>query len=148
MKEPSSDIDLTHFPLFEDGPFARLQAAVRLAGTEQRHVRRRVIFAVLATWVALAVLAAVQGRAIGPNWRESMLLDAAMYARYLVALPLLILATPGFRRELRTIVRHFLDAQLVKEPERESFFASITAMIRWRPWKSTCGRSWCRFGKC
>jgi hypothetical protein len=127
-----SKSDPTHFPLFEGGPFARLQTAVRLAGTEQRHVRRRVIFVVLATWVALAVLAAVQGHAIGPSWRESMLLDAAMYARYLVALPLLILATPGFRRELRTIVRHFLDAELVKEPERESFFANITAMLRWR----------------
>ena len=132
MKEAMSNTAPTHFPLFEDGPFARLQAAVRLAGTEQRHVRRRLIFAVLATWVPLAVLAAVQGRAIGPSWRESMLLDVGMYARYLVALPLLILATPGCRRKLQAIVHHFLDAELVKEPERESFFANITAMLRWR----------------
>jgi hypothetical protein len=132
MTKPMYNIDPTHFPLFEDGPFAKLQAAVRLAGTEQRHVRRRLIFAVLATWVPLAVLAAVQGHAIGPNWRESMLLDVAMYARYLVALPLLILATPGCRRKLQAVVRHFLDAELVKETERESFFANITAMVRWR----------------
>jgi len=122
----------THFPLFEDGPFAKVQGAVRLAGTEQRYVRRRLIFAVLATWVSLAVLAAVQGRAIGPSWRESMLLDVGMYARYLVALPLLILATPVCRRKLQTVVHHFLDAELVKEPERPSFFANITAMLRWR----------------
>jgi hypothetical protein len=118
MTEPVPSTGLAHFPLFEGGPFARVQATLRLAGTEQRHVRRRLIFAVLVTWVPLAVLAVVQGRAIGPNWRESMLLDVAMYARYLLALPLLILATPRFRRELQTIVRHFLDAGLVEEPER------------------------------
>jgi len=132
MKEPMSNTGMTHFALFDDGPFAKLQATLRLAGTEQRHVRRRLIFAVLLTWVTLAVLAAVQGRAIGPTWRESMLLDVAMYARYLVALPLLILATPGCRRKLQTIVHHFLDAELVKEQERKSFFANINAMLQWR----------------
>jgi hypothetical protein len=132
MKETMSITGPSHFPLFEDGPFAKLQAALRLAGTEQRHVRRRLIFAVLATWVALAVLAAVQGRAIGPSWRESMVLDVGMCARYLVALPLLILATSGCRRKLQTIVPHFLDAELVKESEREPFLANITVLLRWR----------------
>jgi hypothetical protein len=132
MKETMSGCAPSHFPLFEGGPFASVQATLRLSGTEQRHVRRRLIFAVLATWVSLAVLAGVQGRAIGPTWRESMLLDPAMHARYLVALPLLILATPGCRRRFQMIVPHFLDAGLVKEAERESFFANITAMLRWR----------------
>ena len=132
LTETMSNTASTHFPLFDDGPFAKVQTSLRLAGTEKRHVRRRLIFAVLATWVTLAVLAAVQGRAIGPTWRESMLLDVGMYARYLVTLPLLILATPVFRRKLQTIVYHFLDAELVKEGERESFFANITAMLRWR----------------
>jgi hypothetical protein len=132
MTEPMPNTIPTHFPLFEDGPFAKVQAAMRLAGTEQRYVRRRLIIAILATWVALAVLAAVQGRAIGPSWRESMLLDVGMYARYLVALPLLILATPGCRRKLHAIVPHFLDAELIKERERESFSADIAALLRWR----------------
>ena len=130
--EPVSNCSPTHFPLFEEGPFAKVHAVLWLAGTEQRYVRRRLIFALLATWIPLAVLAAVQGRAIGPTWRESMLMDVGMYARYLVTLPLLILATPGFRRKLQIIVHHFLDAELVKEPERESFFANITAVLRWR----------------
>ncbi len=130
--EPISNATATHFPLFEEGPFARVHAAVRLAGTEQRYVRRRLFFAVLATWIPLAVLAAMQGRAIGPNWQESMLMDVGMYARYLVTLPLLILATPEFRKKLQIIVHHFLDAGLVKEPEKESFFANIAEMLRWR----------------
>ena len=120
------------FPLFEEGPFSRVQAHLRLTGIEQRQIRRRIIVAVLLTWVPLFVLAAVQGRALGPNWRQSMLLDAAMYARYLVAIPLLILATPMVRRKLRTIVCHFQAAGLVKEQDRQLFLANIAAVLRWR----------------
>ena len=105
---------------------------MRLAGTEPCQVRRKILVAVLASWVPLVVLAALQGHAIGPTWRESMLLDAALYARFLVALPLLILATPGFRRRFQTVVRHFLNAELVKEPEQGSFFATLSATLRWR----------------
>jgi len=122
----------THFPLFEDGPFARLQAPLRLTGTEKRQVRRRAILAVLATWVPLVVLAAVQGRAFGPNWRQSMLLDVGMLARYLVALPLLILSMPGVRRSLQAVVQHFVDAKLVREPARPSFSANISSILKWR----------------
>jgi len=124
--------EMCTLPLFEGGPFTPLQASLRLTGTERRHVRNRVFAAVLATWVPLAVLAAVQGRAIGPNWSQSMLLDAAMYARYLVALPLLILATPGIRRKLQTIVHHFEDSGLIREPDRELFCANIAAALKRR----------------
>ncbi len=132
MAQSVSNSVAAQFPLFEDGPFARVQVGLRLAGTEQRHVRRRLILAVLVTWVPLAILSAIEGQAIGPSMRESMLLDVAMYARYLVALPLLILSTPVCRRKIETIVRHFLDAGLVQGEGRGSFFASITATLRWR----------------
>jgi hypothetical protein len=120
------------FPLFENGPFDPLQASLQLAGTEQRQVRRRILVAVLFTWVPLVVLAAAQGCAIGPNWRQSMLLDPAMYARFLVAMPLLILATSGVRRKLQVIVCHFEAAGLVKEQDRQLFIGSIAGVLRWR----------------
>lgn len=132
MVEPVSCAGATYFPLFEGGPFAQVQAALRLAGTQPRRVLCRIIVAVVLTWVPLAVLAAIQGRALRPDWRQSMLLDAAMYARFLVALPLLIAATPALRRSLQMVVSQFQDAELVKEPERKSFHANITAMLRWR----------------
>ena len=130
MTSPTLNPEPTHFPLFEGGPFAKVQAVLRLAGTERRYLRRKIIVAVLVTWVPLAVLAAIEGRAIRPDWHESMLLDVAMYARYLLALPLLILATPGIRRNLQTVVHHFLHAELVKESERELFAANITSIRR------------------
>ncbi len=132
MTAHASSTGPASFPLFEGGPFAKVQEVLRLAGMERRHLWRSVAVAVLVTWVPLAMLAALQGRAIGPSWRTAMITDAAMFARFLVALPLLVLATPGIRRELHAIVPHFLDAGLVREADRERFLDSIRAILRWR----------------
>ncbi|MBZ5589377.1 MAG: hypothetical protein LAO05_12525 [Acidobacteriia bacterium] len=120
------------FPLFEGGPFAKVHEVLRLAGTERRHLWRSVALAVLVTWVPLAVLAALQGCAIGPDWHTSMITDVSMAARFLVALPLLILAPLGLRLELQAMVPHFLSAGLVREADRERFLANIRAILRWR----------------
>ena len=120
------------FPLFESGPFDPVHASLRLTGLEKRHIKRRIIAVILLTWVPLVVLAAVQGHAIGPTRSQSMLLDPAMYARYLVAMPLLIYATTGVRRKLRAIFFHFLDSGLVREQDRQSFLDNTSAILRWR----------------
>lgn len=139
--------DPVDFPLFEGGPLSKATNVLRLTGMEPRDVRRKILVAVLVTWVPLVVLAALEGHAIGPSWRQSVLLDPGMYARFLVALPLLILATPGFRRCVQGIVSHFLDAELVKEPERPSYIASINALLRWRDsWIATVALVTLAFG--
>jgi len=136
MAEPGSRRESgaaeAHFALFDNGPFTPLQVPLRLTGTEQHHVRRRIIAVVLLTWIPLVVLAALQGTAIGPDRRHSMLLDPAMYARYLVAMPLLIYATTGVRRKLRAIFFHFLDSGLVREQDRQAFLDNTTAILKWR----------------
>lgn len=128
----ASSQDDEPFPLFECGPFDRIHASLRLTGVEERHVKRRIITAVLLTWVPLAVLAAVQSRAVGPTWRQSMLLDPAMYARYLVAMPLLIYSTVRVRRKLRAIFFHLVDSGVVREQDRQSFLEETRATLNWR----------------
>jgi hypothetical protein len=113
------------FELFESGPvfgqpWPRLSAG------------RRIAIAVLVTWVPLVALAAIQGLALGPTPSESVLRDAAIYVRFLVALPLLLLTPTLCGDRLRKIAHHFLEAELVKESEREQFSANITSTIRLR----------------
>jgi len=78
----------------------------------------------------MVILAAIQGRALGPNQSQSILLDPAIYARFLVALPVLLYARKASTMKLRAIVDHFFQAQLVKDTERESFIANILSAMR------------------
>lgn len=129
---PGSGAEPARLALFEGGPDEALQRALRVAGSERRNVVRRALVAVLVAWVPLVVLSALGGRALGSSYRDSMLLDPAMDARFAIALPLLVLAAPALSRRMQSIVAHFLRAELVKPTERARFHEDIVAVLRWR----------------
>ncbi|MCP4380346.1 MAG: hypothetical protein GY798_02810 [Hyphomicrobiales bacterium] len=91
-----------------------------------------VAVAILATWVTLAILSLIQGQAIGPNPRESLLLDVAIYVRFLVALPLLILSPAVIDPRLKSVTRQFLDAGIISEQERGPFETNIRRVLKLR----------------
>jgi hypothetical protein len=94
--------------------------------------RRIAALAAAITWVPLIVLAAVQGLAWGPTRAESAILDPAMFARFLVALPILILAPYKCSQSIGAVARHFLQAGLVKETDRERFSAIVSSGMKLR----------------
>jgi len=127
--QPDSSTALS-FPLFEGGPFYRLQQRLGLVRAEQRRMWFRVLVAVLISWVPMAVLAAEQGLAIGPTRLESFLMDFAANARFLVTVPVFLLAEASCMTQLRSVVRQFLDAGLVKDASRASFEATVRDTVR------------------
>ena len=78
-------------------------------------------------WIPLVVLGFLQGVAIGPTARESVLADPAVYARFLIALPLLLYAPSRIDPMLHAILRNFLDAGLIDEASRTSFARATDA---------------------
>jgi len=127
--QPDSSAALS-FPLFDGGPFYRLQQRLGLVRAEQRRIGFRVLVAVLIVWVPIVVLAAVQGLAIGPTRLESFLMDFAANARFLVTVPVFLLAEASCMTQLRSVVRQFLDAGLVKDASRASFEATVRDTVR------------------
>jgi hypothetical protein len=106
---------------FDGGPYERLPAPLGGVGADLRTLRRRALVAVGVTWVPLAVLTAMEGLAIRDNPRESFLLDVSAYGRYLIALPLLILAEHVALPILGRIVSHFATSGLVSAGDRARF---------------------------
>jgi hypothetical protein len=94
-------------------------------GTTGRAILFRALGAILIAWVPMAVLAAVEGVALGPTRRESFLLDIAAYSRFLIALPLLILAERIALPMLSHIVRHLGRPELLPETERPRYEAMV-----------------------
>jgi hypothetical protein len=78
--------------LFRGGPFYLLQRHVGLVDPWGDALARRAPLFALVAFVPLVVLAAFQGLALGPTPAQSVLRDRAVYARFLVALPLLLRA--------------------------------------------------------
>ncbi len=104
--------------LFNDGPTLRYSS------------RQRAAIAVTITYAPLAVLGALQGLAWGPTRAESVVLDPAMFARFLVSLPILILASSTCSSVVDAVAGHFQDAGLVKEIDRERYAAIVASANR------------------
>ena len=90
------------------------------------------VFAAAITWVPLIALAAVQGLAVGPTRAESVLLDPAVYARFLVALPILIITPSKCSQTLNEVGTHFQRAGLLKGADLNKFGEIAGQWVRLR----------------
>ena len=117
------------FP-FDAGPYDRLPQPLGVTSVDVRACVRRAAVAVLVAWVPLALLSAWEGYAIGPSARESFLLDVAAHARFLVALPLFVLADAVVLPKLGVIVRQFMTSGIVQPPDKPAFMALVSSTRR------------------
>ena len=120
------------FSLTRGGPLYRLQLRLGAAKEERTQVARRALVAILVTWLPLLLLSAAQGLVFGKHLQVPFIKDFAVYVRFLVALPLLIVSEVWIDPRLRITVNHFLKSGLVKEADLPSFEALIGRVTRLR----------------
>ena len=128
----ASPISALEFSLTEGGPGAALLQRLRLIHPEMGtgSVRTALVLAAI-TWTPLFVLSLVQGLAFS-GVKIPFIFDIAAHTRFLLAVPVLILAEIpiGFRQ--RQVVSHFLDANLVPEDQLPRFRDDLIDALRFR----------------
>jgi hypothetical protein len=125
--------NVAEFPelsLMEGGPGDALMKRLRLIRPELGAAsgRTALILAAL-TWLPLLVFSLLEGLALG-GARIPFLYDIAAHARFLVAVPVLVLAEIPIGRRLRGIARQFLEAGLVRQEERKRFASAVVDTVR------------------
>ena len=113
------------FSLVAGGPAHRLQQRLGLVGPASFHPVRRTLVAIFVTWVILLVLSAVQGLAIGGGVKIPFLYDYAAYARFLIAIPVLIVAEGLIEPRIARVAAHFGRSGLVAESDRPAYEAAL-----------------------
>ena len=115
---------------FDAGPYNRIQVSLGLIRGTSLGVGKRAALLAFIAWFPLVVLSAAEGHLLGETPRDAMLLDVAAHVRYLIALPLLVVAEAIVPFELGSILRHFTTAGLVAETSRPRFNALIDSTRR------------------
>lgn len=113
------------YSLIRGGPFYQLQRSAGLIRQNQLNVSRRAVLFALVTWLPLVILAIAQGLAIRQSPLESLLLDFAVYARSLIAIPLFIFTEEMVDRRIGMAVRHFIASGLVDEAQVPAFDTAL-----------------------
>ncbi|WP_213308730.1 hypothetical protein [Paraburkholderia sacchari] len=124
--------DTQNFSLVLGGPLYQLLRRTRMTDDALELVRQRVIVISLVAWLPLLVLAAVDGHLLDKGVAVPFLLDLDVHIRFLVAVPLLIVAELVVHRRLRPIARAFLDRKIIPEASTARFDEAIRSVFRLR----------------
>jgi hypothetical protein len=110
-----------NFSIVIGGPVYDVLRRMGLIRVGLPNVFRRILVLVALTWLPLLLLSLKDGLAYGNLVRVPLLSDFSMYGRFLLGLPLLLLAEVVIDPAIRTAVAEFLDAHLVQDRELPEF---------------------------
>lgn len=124
--------DRENFSVILGGPLYQLFCRAHLCGHVLELLRRRVLVICGIAWLPLFVLCIWEGTAWGGSVKLPFLLDAEVYTRFLIAMPLLVVAELVVHDRMRPVVRQFLERGLVPDGERAKFDEAIGSALRLR----------------
>jgi hypothetical protein len=114
------------------GPLYQLFNRARMNTDTLDLLKRRIIIISLLTWLPLLVLSVLSGMAIGSAIKVSFFYDVDVHVRFLVALPLLLVADLVVHQRLKLIVQQFVERRIVLPHTRPEFDAIIASGLRLR----------------
>jgi hypothetical protein len=115
---------------FECAPPYHLESSLGLIRAGHPRVVSRAILAVAIAWLPLALLALAHGDFMRPDHANAFILDLGCYARYLITLPLLILAEALCAPRLSAIARQFVAAGLIADSDRAAYERAVASTGR------------------
>ncbi|HEY1269591.1 MAG TPA: hypothetical protein VGH16_20200 [Candidatus Binatia bacterium] len=132
-KNPFTRINAAQdFSLVLGGPLYQAFRRWHLSGDALDLVRRRIGVITLFAWLPLIILAALSGTAVPGRVAVPFLYDVEAQLRFLVALPLLIVAELVVHERLRFVVRQFLERHLIPDDALPRFEQIIDSAFRLR----------------
>jgi hypothetical protein len=127
----STVLDMKRLSIVEGGPLDRLQLRLGLMKLQAALiVRRAVIFALIA-WLPLLILSALQG-VLFANVRIPFLYDPSAHIRFLLSVPLLIVAEVVIGPRIVAAASQFIRSGLIPESRYQDFDGAIVDAIRLR----------------
>jgi len=120
------------FSVILGGPLYQIVRRAHLSGDALELLRRRIVTISLVAWLPLLILSTLGGRAWGDAVAVPFLLDIEVHARFLLTLPLLIVAELVVHQRMRPVVRQFLERGLIPDAARARFDAATASAQRLR----------------
>jgi hypothetical protein len=124
--------DPRDFSLFVGGPLFQLLRRAHLTDDALQMVRQRVIVISLLCWLPLLVISAFEGHFLNTGAGLPFLRDVGIHVRFLVALPLLIVAELVVHQRMRLLVPQFLERDLIPKEALTRFDTAIASAFRLR----------------
>ena len=135
MNAQDSDFEIS---LVRDDLLFRLQRRIGLIPEHGLGLIRRAILFSLLTWLPIVAWAVFKGRAFPGSVSEPLLQHFGIHARFLLALPLLIVGEGSMHGMTTRLIPYFHTSGLIRKEQREAFREILQGMVQLRnssfPW--------------
>jgi hypothetical protein len=132
--EPADGLNPLHnssdFSLVAGGPLFQLLRRVQPSDDKLVSMRRGIIIIPVLAWLPLLVLSAVGGRLFSGNVAVPFLSDLEVHIRFLLALPMLLIAELAVEWRMRPLLQEFLERNLIPENAMTRFEAAFKSTSR------------------
>ena len=122
--------NLPDFSIVSGGPLFRFLRRLQPSDDRLTSLARGVITIPLLAWLPVLVLSAVEGRVFNGSVAVPFLPDLEVHIRFLLALPLLLIAELAVERRMRPLLQEFLERNLIPENAMTRFEAAIKSTSR------------------
>jgi hypothetical protein len=109
----------------EGGPTYRIEKRRALMKENSPRIVRRAFVSICLTWLVLLVLAALQGFAVGQSVPVPFLRDVAVHTRFILTVPLLLLAENIVGPRLAHAAAHFISSGVVIGQDFSKFDSAV-----------------------
>jgi hypothetical protein len=132
MLQPVGNLNLyADFSFISGGPLFRFRRRLQPSGDKLTSLRLAIIVIPLLAWLPLLLLSAAGGKLFSGSVAVPFQTDFEVHTRFLLALPLLLLAEFVVERRIRHLPQEFLERNLVPENAMAQFDAAIKSTSRW-----------------
>ena len=132
MKHLPGSTQADDFSLVLGGPLFQFFIRARINTDTLGLLKRRVLVISLLTWLPLLVLSVFSGQAFGGISKVPFFYDWDVHVRFLVALPLLLVAELVVHQRIRLIVSQFLERGIIPKWLCPQFEATIRSAMSLR----------------
>ena len=115
------------FSVVLGGPLFQLFRRAHLSGDALELLHRRILIITVFAWLPLALLSLLDGRAFGEAVKIPFLYDIEAHVRFLIALPMLIIAELVVHRRISPVVRRFVERRIVVTEDMPKFAAAVNS---------------------
>jgi len=124
--------DLPDFSLVLGGPLFQLYQRTHLSLDALELLHRRILIVPLFAWLPLLILSALNGGALDRTIRIPFLYDVESHVRFLIALPVLIIAEVIVHQRISPLVRRFVERRIVLQEDLAGFSKAVSSALRAR----------------
>src|SRR5690242_10223268 len=113
------------FLLMEGGPLYRLEKRIGLVRGKAMLTKRRAGLSIVITWLPMLVLSIIQGTAFGKAGPVTFLRDFSVYTRFLLGVPLLLMAEVILGPRIAEAAEEFVKSGLLVEKDYQKFDTAV-----------------------